>query len=119
MSFGDSITIVHDGDNIVMNRINQDNYASEYYYRSATDTFRMRIRHSQVNAGTSPSRDRHNVELTRTVFATTETDEYSEKVYAVMEMLPSQANILLAGALTDWLNASTKAALTKLIGWES
>lgn len=63
------ITVGVDSKSLV--RINQDNYGSEYYLRETDGDFRIRIRHSSE----SPQKngqvfERHNVELTRTVFST-------------------------------------------------
>lgn len=47
MAFGATITVSYGGANKVLNRINQDNYGSEYYLREATIDYRMKIRHSK------------------------------------------------------------------------
>lgn len=116
---GDTVTIVYDGGNVVLTKINQDNYQSEYYFRDSEHLFRMRVRHSQSTPKGGVTKDRHNVEITRTVFALGEVDEYDEKVYLVVECIPAQANILLGAALAAWLTVTSNANLIKVVNWES
>jgi uncharacterized protein YdeI (BOF family) len=116
----DPLVISLAGNSISMKRINQDAYSSEYLFRDATHQVRARIRHTTTN-GTNggPKMDRHNIELTETVFATTEAAQIDRKVYLVMEQVPSDTNIDLANTLADSLIASTDALLKSLVAWES
>lgn len=104
-----------------LTRINQDGYSSEWRSSvNTTDQIRMRIRHSTVPAkGTEPAKDRHNVEIVRTVYATATAAAYTEKCYVVIEQAQSNASVEYGNALSSWLTATTNAALTKLMGWES
>jgi hypothetical protein len=70
MAFGATITVTVNAVAKVLNRINQDNYGSEFYLRSSTEEYRLKIRHSK-EAVQADGRwfDRHNIELTHTVFA--------------------------------------------------
>jgi len=113
--FGDTITLPHADGNIVVNKVNQDSYASEYLYKGTLSEYRVRIRHTK----TTKLYDRHNVEVVETVYATAEVPEHTRKVYIVIELLPNDSDIKNADALADWLIATSDAALTKLNGWES
>jgi hypothetical protein len=100
-------------------KINQDGYASEYYLRDSISEHRMKIRHSTVLHDAVPYA-RHNVEITRTVFATSTVPEYVQKAYFVFEHLPSDVDAVKPfDGLADWAIATADAALISLVGWES
>lgn len=101
-----------------LTKINQDSYASEYLLRDTLDSFRLKIRHSQAKRG-SVTVDRHNVELTHTVYATATVPEIVRKVYLVFEQDTSDTMTNEVKALADWLIASTNAAIISLANWES
>lgn len=65
--------------------INQDGYGTEYYLREATQDFRVKIRHSR-EAKKADGRvvERHNVEMTRTVFGTSGDPDTVQQVYLVL-----------------------------------
>lgn len=118
--FGNTLTLPHADGNIVLIKINQDSYASEYLYRGSLSEVRARIRHTKTKAsGDRPSYDRHNVEITRTVFATEAAPEYTRKVYVVIEQLPNDSDVKETDALCDWLIATANANTTSLLNWES
>ena len=99
-------------------RINQDKYSSEYFLREATLEYGFKIRNTSfVKAGVTI--DRHNVEITQTVYATSTTPSIERKAYVVLENsrsdTPADA-INLLKALADWL---TVGNITKLINRES
>lgn len=103
-----------------LNKINQDGYASEYLYRSSTDEIRARVRHTResVRAG-KPVMERHNVELTQTVFATPVAPEFVRQTYVVFRNQIGDdlaLNTDVSEALVYFL---TGANLLKLAGWES
>lgn len=117
-----TLVLPQSGGNITLNKINQDGYTSEYLYRSATEEYRAKIRHSKVNRGTklAPSwYDRHNVEVTQTVYAAGAVPEYYRKGYFVMEQLPGDTNVILMDAICDWGIATTNENLTDLLEWQS
>lgn len=117
---GDTITVTYNSVATVLSKINQDKYSAEYLKRTATDEFRLLVRHSTESAkpGVVPF-ERHNFELTRTVFATPTVAEIkdisSHTVRTKRGSDPATAQ-LTALAATGWL---TGANLTKLIAWES
>lgn len=121
MSFADTITITINSVAKVLNRINQDGYSSEYFLRSSTEEFRLKLRNtSYTNSTTGKVTDRHNVELVQTVYAVSPaTVPTIRKAYTVLE------NERVDG-LTEPLNFDlgyvaflTSANITKLINYES
>jgi hypothetical protein len=81
MAFGATITLTVNAVAKVLNRINQDNYGSEYSLESALDTWNLRIRHSVDK----PDSDgmvmkRHNFYLEHITFPTTLLPMYKESV---------------------------------------
>jgi len=80
----------------------------------------MRLRHSEIPAkGSQPAKERHNVEIIKTTFATSTVPEYTEKVYVVAEQLASNSSVELLDALADWLIATSNANTVKLLNWET
>lgn len=116
-----TLTLPLPSGNVVVTRINQDGYSSEYLKRTSTEQHRLVIRHTRVNpsAGRSEAYDRHNVELTHTVFAATDVPQYDRKVYFVLECKPGDSAINVADGLFDLAIATTDALLTQLEAWES
>lgn len=120
--FSDTITVTINSVAKTLTRIRQDNYSSEYLLRSPTEQFSLKIRNTSYVDKTRGGKqiDRHNVELTQTVYpvapATTST---VRKAYVVFENentdgLTNPLNFDLGFAA--FLDA---ANVTKLINWES
>lgn len=123
MSFGATITVTVNAVAKILNRINQDSYGSEYLLRETLQEFRILIRHSKVKANASTgavARDRHNLELTQTVFSTVTDKEIIRKTYSVFEV-PYNDSLTSAGylsaALVDYLDSSTVQA--DLFTWQN
>jgi hypothetical protein len=100
-------------------RINQDNYGSEYFLSEATQSFRVKIRHSVESPQKDGSAfDRHNVEVTHVVFAVGSVPAITSQVYAVLRDTPLNTAATemsyLGGALTGLLTSDNLAAL---YGW--
>lgn len=118
--FANTITIGFASGSVTLNRINQDQYSSEYMKRTATKQYTLKIRHNRSKATASrPAYDRHNVELIVKTFQDGDTPEYDTKAYFVMENLPSDDTIEVMDALADWAIATSGSNLTALLGWES
>lgn len=118
MSFADPSVIPYSGGSVNADRIKEQDNASVYRVSNSTSRTVLQIRHTVVSAkGSEPAKDRHNVELVRTTFASGAVAEYSEKVYFVMENIQSSTSVEMGNALANWLIASTNANLTKLVGW--
>lgn len=120
---GDTLTFTlggSGGTTKVLSKINQDSYSAEYLLRSSTDEIRARVRHSKeaVKNG-SPAMERHNVELTQTVFATATEPAKVRQSYIVHRAQVGDdlaLSIDVCQALAFFL---TEANLVKLTGWES
>lgn len=116
--FGDTITLTFDATPVVLNKINQDDYKSEYLFRDSTHQYRLFIRHT-TTLKSGVTYDRHNVEVTETVFASGEVAEYTRKAYFVLEQLPSDTDVFVFDAMADWSIATSNVNLDKLLGWQS
>lgn len=116
-----TLTLPLPSGNVIVTRINQDGYSSEYLKRTSTEQHRLLIRHTRVSPGTGRSEqyDRHNVELVHTVFAAGDVPQYDRKVYFVLECKPGDSAINVADGLFDLAIATSDALLTQLEAWES
>lgn len=120
MAFADTITITINSVAKTLVRINQDGYSSEYFLRGTLDEFRLKIRNSSyVNKTSGKTVDRHNVEFTQLVYATTTVPAINRKAYAVLENER-------ADGVTEPLNFDlgyvaffSSANITKLLNYES
>jgi len=117
--FSDTMALTVAGVAKTLTRINQDGYGAEYLLRESTLEYRVKIRHGNASDPNKVTQDRHNVEITRRVFATATTPEYNDKVYYVDQILAGRSAADLAKAIFDWSTASSNANLLKLEGWES
>lgn len=120
-NFGSTQAVDFGGGSKTLVKINQDGYSSEYYLRESAAEYHLRIRHSKTapKNGDLPA-DRHNVEVTKTVFAVAGTSpEYTLKAYFVFEGPPAYLTIDVMGGLADWAIATTDEALTNLAGWQT
>lgn len=92
MAFGTTITITVNAVAKILSKINQDSYGSEYLLRNPTDEFRLKIRHlkesGKKTAEILRGMDRHNIEFTQTIYATSTTPEIVRQVYAVIRVSP-------------------------------
>lgn len=120
MAFGATVTVSYGGANKVLQRINQDNYGSEYYLREATIDYRMKIRHSKESpsALTSTGFDRHNVELTVTLLPTPTAPAVVRQAYAVLRNGFADDFTEVAKtdkALSDFISSGT--VIADLLSW--
>jgi len=85
MSFGATLTVTVNAVAKVLNRINQDGYGSEYLLRETLQEFRCKIRHSKEKVQADGTWfDRHNVEITQTIFQTSTVPEIVRQSYIVV-----------------------------------
>lgn len=121
---GDSITVSLGGAGgtpVVLSKINQDNYTSEYLNKGASFETRMTIRHAKdnVKAGAQPF-DRHTVVLEKFEYPS-EVKPQGVRYQTILTLRTDptgQATVStdLGEALVHW---ATDVNLTKLFGWES
>lgn len=121
MAFGATITVTVNAVAKVLNRINQDNYGSEYWLKSNTDEYRMKIRHQKESPQADGRRfDRHNIELTHRVFATPTAAEivrissYTLRVYDVDDVTVAGQ---VSGGFIDFVDGGTVQA--DMLAWLS
>jgi hypothetical protein len=102
-------------------KINQDAYGSEYYKRETTQDFRVKIRHVREKADRNGIvMERHNVELTQTIFSTTPgIPDAVLQTYSVIRNA-NDADITKLGYLQVALGALLDATMvTDLAGWQN
>lgn len=119
--FADTLTITINSVPKVLTRINQDGYSSEYYLKSATDDFRLKLRNSTY---TDKSRgikvDRHNIEFVHTVFPVApSTTSTVRKYYSVLENDSVDVNADIGKFAAGISAFQTEANFLKLLNWES
>lgn len=122
MSFTDTITITINAVPKVLNRINQDGYASEYLLRETDGEFRLRLRNTSYTAKDRGSIkvDRHNAELVHTVYpAVVGGFTTVRKAYVVFENDAGDSLTTSAKTTVGTLAFLTEANVTKLLNWES
>lgn len=118
MSITNPMTVSLNAVPYTLNRINQDAYGSEYFYRGTTFSLTLKIRHSKEKPDAAGSvMDRHNIELTQTVFATSTTPVIIRQAFATFRngsLDDATASSYLDQGLVDVL---TDANLGDLIAW--
>lgn len=121
MAFGATITVTVNAVAKVLNRINQDNYGSEYFLRSATEEYRMKIRHQKESPQADGSVfDRHNVELTHRVLATPTTKEIKRICSYTLRAYDTDDSTVVgqvSGGFIDFVDGGT--VQPDLIAWLS
>jgi hypothetical protein len=120
MSFSDTITITINSVAKVLNRVNQDGYASEYFLRETTQDFRLKLRNtSYVKANGKPTA-RHNIDFTQTIYAVAPVVNNTVRhAYFVFE--DEQGDVIADGAKFSAGLAAffTEANITKMLNLES
>lgn len=121
MAFGSTLTLTVNSVAKVLNKINQDNYGSEYYLRSTLDEYRVKIRHSKLSAnadGKVP--DRHTVEVLHTVFATSTVPAIVRRTLTILDIFGDDdltaAGYLVAASGVYNSNATVQG---DLLTWQS
>lgn len=119
-----TFTDIHGAEDIVLNRVNQDKYSSEYRLLTDAKLYRLFIRNTtRVDRLTKVSYDRHNVEMTEQVFPAVVGElSITRKAYFTFEVQQGDvvaSSVQLPAGLLAWAIASSAAVLTKLAGFES
>lgn len=121
MAFGATLTLTVNSVAKVLNRINQDNYGSEYYLRNATESYRARIRHTkEARDASGRVNDRHNVEVVHTVFGVGGALDTVRTMYIIMRA-PENDDLTTLGhnvaAFTAYVNDNT--VRSDVLNWMS
>lgn len=116
--FAATITLTIDGDAKVLNRVNQDNFGSEYRLNGDTEGISLKIRHSTDSVDSDGIvMLRHNVFIERVTYATP-TVAMKKATYTFTmrhgryEAPVDTANLAIAA--NAWLAASTNQAIKDL-----
>lgn len=102
-------------------KINQDSYGSEYYLREATQDFRVKIRHSVESPQKNGTQfDRHNVEITHTIFSTTVgVPDTVRQIYMVSRNTRSDAAVDVADSDDMLTGFATNQHYQDLVAWQN
>jgi hypothetical protein len=121
MAFGATLTITVNAVAKVLDRINQGNYSSEYLFATATEEWRVFIRHSKETPSKEDGRyfERHQFLLRHTIFAVAGTSpERVNECYTIYRTQHGN-DITLAkydsNALVDYLDVAQ--VHSDLWGW--
>lgn len=121
--FSDTQTITINGVATILNRIGSSGNSSEYLKRTATEEFRLNIRNSSyTDKKRAVLMDRHNVEFLHTIFGIAPAVDTKRKTYFVFENQKGDTldgPVFDAAGLLNWGIATSNAALTKLVNYES
>lgn len=100
------------------------NGTSEYLLRSATDEYRLVVRNTKrTDKSTGAKFDRHNIELTQTVFPVAPSETATiRKAYVVFENQEGDTltdPTYVTNGILSFLTAGSNANITKLLNNES
>lgn len=116
---GDSIILTVNAIAKTLKKINQDSYSSEYLLKEASGEYRLKVRHStEKNLVRGETMDRHNVELSRTVYGTAPDDGYTVIIASTLRN-PQRVEAVEVDQYSDALADFVKANGVLLVGWES
>lgn len=109
MAIANPLVLTYNAGSKSLVKINQDSYGSEYFLKEATQSFRVKIRHVTEGPQKDGTKfDRHNVELTQTIFSVTPgVPDTVIQVYAVVRNKAATASVdvaKLGDALTAFLD---------------
>lgn len=104
----------------VLNRIQGGaGYSSEYLLKEATGEYRLKIRHStEKNTIRGEKMDRHNVELSHTVYGTEPGDGYTVIVSSTIRN-PDRITDSSVEDLVKGLNAFVDSEADDIVAWVS
>jgi hypothetical protein len=101
-------------------KINQDNYGSEYLYRDTTSELRLKIRHSKESPKAGSTQvNRHNVELTQTIFATSTSPIITRQAYLVIRGEYNDADLSVSYVTQGLVDFLTDATIADILTWQS
>lgn len=118
MSFGATVSITVNAVAKVLNRINQDNYGSEYSLLSDTDAWNLKVRHSTDSADSDGMiMLRHNLYLEHITYSTSTTPMKKESITWTMRAGKTDGVTDVvndAKGFADYLAASTYQVISDL-----
>lgn len=109
--FANTLTLTYKTVAYVLNRVNQDNYGSEYSFLDSVQMFTLKIRHSD-ESNSSPVMSRHNLLLEHVIYATPTTAEVVRTATLTLRApkLSDPATLAdLSDTFTDWANVGANA----------
>lgn len=119
MAFGATITLTVNAVAKVLNRINQDNYGSEYSLIGDTDAWNLKIRHSTDKVDSDGmTMLRHNVYLEHITYATASELQKKESCTITLRQGKFDGTTQVgydAEAFVAWLAATSYAVVDDLI----
>lgn len=117
---GNSVTITLGEDTKVLSRINQDNYASQYYLHEATQEFTVNIRHTQEALQADGTRfDRHNVEIIHNIYPTDSLPGKSRTAYSVFRNKRGDDYASVAETFMALVGFTDEDVMGDLLSWKS
>jgi hypothetical protein len=119
MAYADPLVVTINSVAKSLPRIKFDNYGSEYFLRETLQEFRMKIRNTNYTDAKGRSIDRHNLEFTQTIYATSTAAAIDRKIYATFENIRSDTDAGLLQSLVGFVGVLTSANLQKSLNYES
>lgn len=118
--FSEPLTLTINGNAKALTRINQDSFGSEYFLREATGEYRMKIRNTKsTNKSSGAVINRHNVEVTHTLYGVAPAPNVVRRFYTVFEDTMGDTVADLVKFASGVAAFHTDANNTKLLNWES
>jgi hypothetical protein len=119
--FADPVTVTINAVAKSLVKINQDKYGSEYLLRETTGEIRLKIRNSTYTSSDANKAliDRHNLELTQVIYATSTVPSITRKIYTVFENYRSDTVVDPVNFGLGLVGFMTNGNLTKLVNYES
>lgn len=112
--FPATITLTVNSVDKILNRVNQDNYGSEYQLNAATEAFVLKIRHSDDSVdGDGLVMKRHNVFVEHVVFPTPTTAMKKETFTVTVrhdKYTDPNGSVGIGKAVNAWLGTGTNFA---------
>lgn len=119
---GNTLTLPQVGGDIVLIKIKEQDYTSEFLKRNTLDEYTAKVIHKKLGSS-NPSRvgeyERHSFEVVHRIFAVGDVPQYERKFYFVLEHKVGDVLTNLADAACDLAIATSDAFLVSLQSWES
>lgn len=117
---GETQTIVIDGANKVLSRINQDNFGATYLLLEPTGEIQMQVRHNKEKSKLGqPARDRHNVRILQTIFGAAGAPDVVREISTTLVANRSDDRTAFSKVTTGVNTYMSAATVVKVLNWES